>query len=212
MKHPSQYTLILLAVFLHSSSSSGSDDRCVPLFVSVEATAVINCPVSNGDQDGVYLYRQLDENSNEDTVMYYYKDGTLSPEPPFKHRLETNENFGNFSVSLKNVSKHDGGVYWCLFNKLDHKTRSERTCLLVQSGTIVVFREESDILEKLIFRGVIGGLSFFILLLLIILAKLCHDRGNYTPKQQASSNGVYEVMRGNTGKALINPEYESTRR
>ncbi|KAG7327065.1 hypothetical protein KOW79_010466 [Hemibagrus wyckioides] len=208
MKHPSLYTLILLAVILHYGSSSGSDGVCTPLFVTVEATAIIRCPVTKNDQDGVYLYRQVAENMEKQTVTYYYQEGTLTPEEPFKGRVETNNNFGNFSVFLKNVSKHDGGVYWCHFNKGDIMTDSDtKICLLVQSGTIVVYKEES----KLIFWAVIGGLSFFILFLLIILVKLCHDRGNYTTKQQPS-NGVYEVMRGNTGKALINPAYESGRR
>ncbi|GAA6068475.1 uncharacterized protein si:ch211-188c18.1, partial [Tachysurus ichikawai] len=133
MKHPPLYTLILLVVFLHYGSSSDSDDRCVPLFVTVGETAIIHCSITNKDQDGVYLYRRRDEKGREETMSYYYKDGTFTPEPDFKGRLETNKDLRNFSVSIKNVSQHDGGVYWCQFNQYDVNTISQRTCLLVQS-------------------------------------------------------------------------------
>ncbi|XP_060725060.1 uncharacterized protein LOC132845060 isoform X2 [Tachysurus vachellii] len=213
MKHPPLYTLILLVVFLHYGSSSDSDDQCVPLFVTVGETATINCRyITKKDQDGVYLYRQRDEKSREETMSYYFKDGTFTPEKNFKGRLETNKDLRNFSVFMKNVSEHDGGVYWCQFNQHDVNTISQRTCLLVQSGIILIYKEETK-LNHFIFWGVIGGLSFIILVLLIVLCyKQCYGRGHYTQTQQPSSNGVYEVMRGHTRKALINPAYESTRR
>ncbi|MCI4375958.1 hypothetical protein PGIGA_G00115670 [Pangasianodon gigas] len=147
----------------------------------------------------------------EETVLYYYTDGTFTPEAPYRGRVETNEDFRDFSVSINNVSEHDGGVYWCRFNKRDLYTFSERTCLLVQSGTILVVPKKDDC-KLFIYWGVIGGLSVIILLLVVLLVKLCCDRGNYTPKQQQPPNGVYEVMRGHTAKALTNPAYESTQR
>ncbi|XP_060774555.1 uncharacterized protein LOC132884701 [Neoarius graeffei] len=212
MKHLPLHTLVLLAVFLHSGSYSDGAGRCVPLFVRVGEEANITCIIQNSDQDGVYLYRQQDENKKE-SVLYYYKEGQLTVEDPFKGRVKTNENFSRFTVSILNVSESDGGVYWCTFNKLDKNTNSERTCVL---GTIEIRTKESECHQikchQMIYLGVIGGLSLITLFLVTALVMLCSNRGNYTPKQQQPSNGVYEVMRGHTTKALINPAYESSRR
>lgn len=76
-------------------------------------------------------------NSKKESVLYYYKEEVLTTETPFKNRVETNQDFTDFTVSINNVSEYDGGVYWCTFNKLDMYTNSEQTCLLVQSGTQV---------------------------------------------------------------------------
>ncbi|XP_053493988.1 uncharacterized protein LOC128615714 [Ictalurus furcatus] len=212
MKLVPLHTLVLLSVFLHSGSCSDGDGRCEPLFVHVGENATINCSIPNPDQDGVYLYRQR-ENSRE-SVSYYFKDGTLTPAEFVKGRVETNKNFRNFSVSISNVSENDSGVYWCRFNKRDNYIISERTCLIIQSG--------NNIFNKKICRGesecncfmnwiVIVVLSLIIVVLAGLLVKLCCDRGQYTPKQHPS-NGVYEVMRGNTVRALNNPAYESSQR
>ncbi|MCJ8730124.1 hypothetical protein PDJAM_G00114520 [Pangasius djambal] len=144
-------------------------------------------------------------------MLYFYRDGTLTTDAPYRGRVETNKDFRDFSVSINNVSEHDGGVYWCRFNKHDLYTFSERTCLLVQSGTIQIDKEEADC-KLFIYWGVIGGLSVIILLLVVLLVKLCCDRGNYTPMREQPSNGVYEVMRGNTARSLNNPAYESSQR
>ncbi|KAF4080319.1 hypothetical protein AMELA_G00168960 [Ameiurus melas] len=203
------HTLILLSVFLHSSSSSSCSDgdgRFEPLFVRAGENATIKCSISNPDQDGVYLNR---EKVTSTDVLYYFKDGTLTPEDSVKGRVETNKNFRDFSVFISNVSEQDGGVYWCKFNKLDVYTVSEKTYLIVQSGKKICSRESEC--NFFIYWIVIGVLSLIILVLAGVLVKLCCDRGQYTPKQHPS-NGVYEVMRGNTSKALNNPAYESSQR
>ncbi|KAI5613781.1 hypothetical protein C0J50_4185 [Silurus asotus] len=199
---------------------SGSDCQSRILIVRIGENATIKCR-SNAGQDGVYLYFQKKE-TNTVTVLYYYKDGTLTLEDTFKDRVGINKNLGDFSVVLSHVKTTDQGVYWCKFNKEDVYSDSEKTTLFIQPKTgkicvtenIPVTKNIPVTEERCLFTvswGVICGQSVLILLLVFILVKLWHDRGNYTPKQQPS-NGVYEDMRGHTKMALQNPAYESSQR
>ncbi|XP_053355253.1 uncharacterized protein LOC128527014 isoform X2 [Clarias gariepinus] len=191
---------------------SECESRCAPMFVRVGKKVTIKCSITNPDQDGVYLYTQREETSKEEEVFYYKdrNDIILTPETPYKGRVEINRDFGDFSVSISNVSEQDSGVYWCRFNKLHKYTVSKRTCLFVQSGTKCT--EERD-WNQFFYLAVICVMFLIILFLAIVLTqvKMCTDRGNYRPKQQPS-NGVYEVMRSNTMTALTNPAYESSQR
>ncbi|XP_053355254.1 uncharacterized protein LOC128527014 isoform X3 [Clarias gariepinus] len=189
---------------------SECESRCAPMFVRVGKKVTIKCSITNPDQDGVYLYTQREETSKEEEVFYYKdrNDIILTPETPYKGRVEINRDFGDFSVSISNVSEQDSGVYWCRFNKLHKYTVSKRTCLFVQSGTKCT--EERD-WNQFFYLAVICVMFLIILFLAIVLVKMCTDRGNYRPKQQPS-NGVYEVMRSNTMTALTNPAYESSQR
>ncbi|XP_017336661.1 tyrosine-protein phosphatase non-receptor type substrate 1 [Ictalurus punctatus] len=211
MKLVPLHTLVLLSVFLHSGSFSDCDGQFEPLFVQVGENATINCSIPDPDQDGVYFYRQRE---NTESLFYYFKDGTLTPVESVKGRVETNKNLRDFSVSISNVSENDSGVYWCKFNKLDSYNNSPRTCLIIQSGNNIfnkkICRTESEC-NCFMNWIVIAVLSLIVVVLAGLLVKLCCDRGQYTPKQHPS-NGVYEVMRGNTARALNNPAYESSQR
>ncbi|XP_062852632.1 uncharacterized protein LOC134316232 isoform X3 [Trichomycterus rosablanca] len=58
---------------------------------------------------------------------------------------------------------------------------------------------------------VISFQFFFVVILVILLGKLCHDLRKNKPVKQ-SSNSEYEVMRGGqTARFLTNPQYDFTR-
>ncbi|KAM9482641.1 signal-regulatory protein beta-2-like isoform 1-T1 [Clarias gariepinus] len=198
---------------------SECESRCAPMFVRVGKKVTIKCSITNPDQDGVYLYTQREETSKEETVLYYYGlKQTLTPETPYKDRVETNRDFRDFSVSIRNVSKHDMGFYWCRFNKFDKNTNSTDTFLFVQPEIIHTCKEEGDIKEYKEecvwkkFAYILAGMFIFTLIILVVvLVRMCTDRRNDPPRRQPS-NGVYEVMRSNTMTALTNPAYESSKK
>ncbi|XP_062852631.1 V-set and immunoglobulin domain-containing protein 1-like isoform X2 [Trichomycterus rosablanca] len=167
--------------------------------------ATIYCNVGGAPQDGVYMYK---DRYNRKKMCYFYNDGTFSPNNAYKDRLQTNSNLHNFSLTIFNVTKQDSDVYWCSFNNLDKITESSSTLLIV-TGAKCKMDNATYVYYPYLY--VISFQFFFVVILVILLGKLCHDLRKNKPVKQ-SSNSEYEVMRGGqTARFLTNPQYDFTR-
>uniref|UniRef100_A0A3B1KIE3 Ig-like domain-containing protein n=1 Tax=Astyanax mexicanus TaxID=7994 RepID=A0A3B1KIE3_ASTMX len=202
------HTLFLFCLCGGSSSGESSLDN-KPVTVHVGQKATIYCSPQKMPQDGVYMHRQL---FKEEKMLYFYKDGTLTPEPLFEKRLESNKNLNEFSVTIINATVSDTGAYWCVFNNEDHNTVSKQKTLLQVIGKQKECSTEAPNLSLII---VCVAVAFFMLFITVILLwtipklKHCCERGKFTPHQQP--DGVYEEMRGRqTVNTLINPAYQTS--
>lgn len=60
--------------------------------------------------------------------------------PPFKERVQINQEFANVDIFIKNLTSNDTGPYWCVYKKFDVvssqivETKGNGSVLLVVTG------------------------------------------------------------------------------
>lgn len=140
----------------------------------------------------------------------------------YPSRSSVYENFPSFDIIIKNVTKNDTGVYWCMYSKYNQTIRRTETVegdgsvLLVVTDPInkagkstaadiaMVDKSASDEQciqshQSLVMTSVVISATlliiFFVVLLLLVLRKVRHLKVKNKPRP-APSNDVYEDMRG----------------
>ncbi|XP_036408812.1 uncharacterized protein LOC118794671 [Megalops cyprinoides] len=112
-------------VFLLFSPSTWAEGirsmRFLQLKPGEEFTVV--CSTTLRDQEGLYLYHSLPDKKS---VLYLDKDTyKLTPGGRFEHKLKTEGQLENFTVTISNLTEDDSGLYWCLYNKfVDHNMKT----------------------------------------------------------------------------------------
>ncbi|KAF6718016.1 Junctional adhesion molecule-like [Oryzias melastigma] len=129
------------------------------LFVSSEGTEVyflkegecisLTCSkCTQENYDGLYLYhRFLDHRYHKEKEVLFFNSRFPKPSvrSDFTHKVDWNGSFSNLSITIRNLSANNEGVYRCVYHSQGKKDTSCQTYILhVKEGTEVYFLMEGE--------------------------------------------------------------------
>ncbi|XP_051563347.1 uncharacterized protein LOC127446456 isoform X2 [Myxocyprinus asiaticus] len=212
-----RYSLLLISICLSSPSwATLQKDTVTVLKGAAGKEITIPCATDKSPQDGVHMFK-IDKTEKQ-KIFYYYKDGTFSPETPYKCKVYVSEDLTNLNATFLNLTDSDIGLYWCEFNWEDKINHSSSTWLWVTEPP----DSEKECPKNppyYMMTLLVGCIVIFLLCLItffyvILKVKGCFEYKKYTPAIQPTDSVYEDMKRSNldsqaTAKSSINPEYQS---
>ncbi|XP_020794315.2 uncharacterized protein LOC110172719 [Boleophthalmus pectinirostris] len=165
----------------------------------------IKCEFKDEQEKAFLLNVKKGLNKNDD---FYYRVQSETPRFAFPGRTQTDNEFPNTQIVLKNLTTNDTGVYWCLYetsvqkeidggsmllvvrdppHKDDKSTDSAHACNTDERHQILIVT--SVVISSIVL------LAVFIALLLLTIRKIKYSHGG-NKSRPLPHNDVYEDMRG----------------
>lgn len=127
----------------------------------------------------------------------------------YKHRLQSNGDFPNVNILIKNLTLNDTGPYWCVYKIFDTKTNKQKSIKGDGSVLLVVTDDKRGATDPMkacngshqdlvLVSVVISAavlLCILMAFLIMIILKTRSLRASVTPRR-LPTNDVYEDMRG----------------
>ncbi|KAI7792071.1 uncharacterized protein LOC130547736 [Triplophysa rosa] len=213
--------VLLMSVCLSSHSSLALFDTVTVLKGDHGKIINIPCATDKRPQDGVYMKRIKLNETEQQEIFYYYKDGTFTDKTNVNASI-IEKDFPNLTATLYNLTVADSGLYWCEFNLEDKLTNSKATLLWVTENTEI--KHENLHLRYENRENCQPGtvvyvmIALFAIIILCILGFLCvkvkRRCESDTSLKKSPGSSIYEEMSRNrldTSSTLINPAYQSAK-
>ncbi|KAM4598573.1 uncharacterized protein ACJ7VT_022037 isoform 2-T2 [Polymixia lowei] len=133
----------------------------------------------------------------EEEVDILFVEGTKPPKsiaPRFKQRLETNGNFPNLDITIRNLTLDDTGAFWCKYKKMVGSnlatTKGNGSILLVVKQCV-----GTDSNFVVIVCALICGAILLVILIISIVWIIPKIKASHTVNVKPQRNDVYEDMR-----------------
>ncbi|XP_049418241.1 uncharacterized protein LOC125880052 [Epinephelus fuscoguttatus] len=159
----------------------------------------IQCRPCETDQEFLAVQKGLSEDNR---ILFI--DGSSQKETfhkDFMGRIQSNGEFPNMDILIKNLTTEDTGPYWCVYKKFD--VNSEQTISTKGTGSVLLVVTDTAkpcdsstnyllLVSVVISAAVLLGIFICFLIWLIKTKTLCTTK----KPRHVPNNDVYEDMRG----------------